>query len=342
MASGIGESVRFAAPKEHRSSGRARRIAHHVIQGPALRHPLTLHIGLPKTASTFLQNEIFPALARHVFVDKPCTKLLRPTPRGDRGLFFERALAREPGLWAAIGTTLLDELLGEEAGERPVLISDEAIGRAASNPLRLAAHLTEIDRLARARGFEWLQVMVVIREQAAWFASHFAQLSDRRSQSDQAAFEEFVRRQTDPTDGFYRFGALLQYDHLYKALVGALAPDQVRLLVFEELERNAEDFTAKIERFVGDALERRTTTERRSRNVQSAGHGRWMLRAPSARTPLWRLHFMLRGMEGRSISLTPELRRSCAVYGPGNAILALETGLDLAGYGYAVDAVSSA
>jgi hypothetical protein len=237
--------------------------------------------------------------------------------------------------------TLLDELLGDEAGERPVLVSDEAVGRAGSNPLRLAAHLAELDRLARGRGFARLQVMVVIREQSAWLASHFAQLSDRRPHPNQAAFEEFVKRQTDPADGFYRFGALLQYDRLYEVLVNALAPDRVRLLLFEELERDADGFAAKIERFVSDELKHRTAVERRPRNVRSVGNARWALRAPSFKTPLRRLRFMLRGAEGRSIRVTPELRRSCAAYASSNAALARKTGLDLAGHGYAVDTTSS-
>jgi hypothetical protein len=307
-----------------------------------LRHPLTLHIGLPKTASTFLQGDVFPALARHGFIDRPSTGLLRPAPQGDAGHFFERALAREPGLWAAIGTDLLDELLGEEAGARPVLVSDEAIGRAASNPLRLAAHLAEIDRLAGIRGFAPMRVMVVIREQLAWFASHFAQISDRRAHADQAAFEQFVERQTDPADGFFRFGALLQYDRLHEALVGALSPDRVRFMAFEALEGDEDRFIAQVAQFLGDALEPRAATDRRPRNVRSAGHGRWSLRAPSMRTPLRRLRFMARGAEGRYIRLTPELRRACAVYAPGNAAVARKTGLDLAGYGYPVEALAPA
>ena len=305
-----------------------------------MRHPLTLHIGLPKTASTFLQGELFPVLARHAFVNRPSTRLLRPAPRGDSGLFFERALAREPGLWAAIGPALLDELLGEEAGLRPVLISDEAIGRAASNPLRLAAHLTELDRLARARGFACLRAVVVIREQAAWLASHFAQLSDRRSRSDQAAFEAFVYKQTDPADGLYRFGALLQYDRLHDALVCALSPDRIGLFLFEEFERDPDGFASGIERFLGDELRDRSAAIGRPRNVRRAGEGRWTLRAPPLRSPVRRLQFALGGARGRTISLTPELRRCCTAYAPSNAVLARRTGLDLAGCGYAIEAAS--
>lgn len=303
-----------------------------------MRHPLTLHIGLPKTASTFLQGDVFPALARHAFVDRPSTDLLRPAPRGDSRLLFDRALAREPGLWAAMGPALLDELLGGEEGARPVLVSDEAIGRAASNPLRLAAHLTELDRLVRGRGFACLRVMVVIREQAAWLASHFAQLSNRRTRSDQATFEAFVRKQTDPADGLYRFGALLQYDRLHDALVGALSPERVGLLLFEELERDAGAFAARIERFTGDTLGRSGAAAGPPRNVRGAGEDRWTLRPPPSRAPLRRLRFALGGASARTIALTPELRRSCAVFAPGNAALARRTGLDLADHGYVVDA----
>jgi hypothetical protein len=293
---------------------------------------------LPKTASTTLQEEVFPALVRHTYIAKPTTKILHPTPRGDSGLLFERALSREPGIWAAIGGDLFDEFLGKEAGERPVLVSDESIGRAASDPLRLAAHLAEIDRLARARGFAALRVMVVIREQAAWLASHFAQLSDRRWHSDQAAFERFVRKQTDPADGLFRFGALLQYDRLHMALTSALAPDRVGVLALEELERDTASFFFKLRCLLHERLPELGTKPQKSRNVRNTGDANWMLRSPPIGSPVRRMRFMLRGPTGRTIKLTPELRRACMVYAPGNAALAERTGLDLAGYGYAVDA----
>ena len=303
--------------------------------------PLTLHVGLPKTASTYLQDAVFPRLRRHLVIDRPRTALLAPrgahAPAEARG-FATNLLRLEPDVWDAMGEALLDDLLGAERGRRPVLVTDEAFGRGGTRALAAGAHLRALAAGARARGFSGLRIVVFVRRQAEWLASHYAQVSDRRSRAGQRDFERFVAVQTDPANGLYRFGSLLRYDGLFDALSGAVdSRDELLVAPYEALEADRDGFLARLTGFLGDELAPVGTGGRDGRNVRREDEAAWRLRAPARRGPLGRLLGTGGGDGPGTIRLTPALRERVArAYAPANVRLAERTGLDLAGFGYPV------
>ena len=187
--------------------------------GPRTLH---LHAGLPKTASTWLQEQAFARLAHLEHRPVPRSRLLdAPRDRAQGGRLMAAALRRSPRVWEAMGEALMAELLGPRApwlaSGRDLLISDEAIGRLATRPDALAHHLRAMAPLARRWGLERLSVLVLVRRQDRWLASHYAQLSDRLPRASQRGFETMARRVADPRAERHGFGMLLDYAALHQA-----------------------------------------------------------------------------------------------------------------------------
>ncbi|WP_299819410.1 hypothetical protein [uncultured Jannaschia sp.] len=309
----------------------------------APERPLHLHVGLPKTASTFLQNQVFPALDHLAVRTVPRTRLFRE--RADAAVEFRTfacALRRSAALWPSIGEPLLDELLGPDAdGRRGLLVSDEAIGRAASRPEGLAAHLSAFASLARARGFARPRIVAFLRRQDHWLASHYAQISDRKRGAGEAGFRATVAATLDPAAQKHGFGTLLDYAALRAALVDVAGEDGVLLLPHEALVAEPEPTLRRLLDWLGTppALAERLATAKGRDNVRSDTAGsvlQWQLRPPSIPLPRGRRLALPAGIwPARRISLPADLsRRILGAYGDSNRDVAAATGLDLGRWGY--------
>ena len=300
-----------------------------------------LHIGLPKTASTWLQEQAFPQLRHLRVVCTPRSRLFdEPADRALEGRVMACAMRRSAGVWRAMGDAVMAEMLGPRAASladgRDLLISDEAIGRVGSRPEQLAAHLREMAPVAARWGFERLAVICLIRRQDRWIASHYAQMSDRNPRASQRDFEAFAARLADPSGARFALGALLDYAALREALA-AVAPDPL-VLAHEALERApAEALRVLLDR-LGTPVADRERVEAASlgtvANMRSGG-GSWRLR-PRRRALLGhpRLALPEWGRRG-TITLTPEISaRVMAAYAEGNRALDAAAGLGLAELGY--------
>ncbi|MFW5642331.1 MAG: hypothetical protein ACOCY0_06160 [Roseicyclus sp.] len=307
---------------------------------------LHLHIGLPKTATTFLQESVFPRIEG---LHASCTPEAGPDldPPGRSESLMAWALARSPDIWRSAGDALFPAMLSGASGMdgRDVLVSDERIGRTGSRADHLGAHLRALAIEARRRGFKRVTCLCAVRRQDLWYASHYAQISDRNPDAGQKDFEAAVGRLVDPERGGRRFGRLLRYDGLRAALVDALGAGNVLVCVYETMRETPDAFAADLATFLGRPVPLPARGAGSGSNVRNVGGRSWALRrydrraaGENARTAAQAARATLRrlrpGAPG-SIELTPELsERILTAYRASNLRLARDIDADLARYGY--------
>ena len=300
---------------------------------------LYLHIGLPKTASTFLQQRVFPLLGHVTVRTMPRTRLFR-TAADARAEFraFACLMRRPPEVWADHGPAAMAEILGpDDDGRGSFLVSDEAIGRVASRPRALAAHLAAFAGAAAARGFGPPRIVAFVRRQDHWLASHYAQVSDRTPRASQAGFEAFVDATLDPAGRRRRFGRLLEYAALHDTLLGVAGERGVLVLAYEALVAEPEATLTRLLDWLGTPaplVADIAAAPRARANVRSAGDGAapaWRLRPPSIGLPSGRrVSVPHRLWPERRITLRPDLSaRILESYADENARLAATAGIDL-------------
>lgn len=307
---------------------------------------LTLHIGLPKTATTFLQTTIFQQIAGVKVLPTPVSgRFVMPDDLATGQRIMSCALKRSAAIWSQWGDTLFSDMLGprEAWSVQNVLISDEGIGRIGSRPELLNAHLRCIARQAERWGFSELRLVCLFRRQDFWLASHYAQISDRNHAASQADFERMARSTISAFQARYEFGMLLDYAALYDALVDVVGARGVAMIPYEQLSADSEAFYHRLSGFLGVAVLPQgpdANGANADRNVRSAGAQTWELRASSrgagrlvhALLGRIRLHGLVRP---RTITLTDELSREILdVYRHSNVRLARALSTDLAPYGY--------
>lgn len=312
---------------------------------------LHLHVGLPKTATTFLQSGFFRTLDGLLFRSTPQSDRFAETGEESGHGVLAFCLRRSAAIWRDEGDSLFADLLGGpddwRARPRDVLISDEAIGRAGSRPVLLAAHLAAIREQAERWGFARVTAICAFRRQDRWYASHYAQMSDRNPRAAQGDFERAVDALLDPARERYRLGMLLDYRRLREALTDGLGAANVMMAPYEDLQAAEARFLSRLASFL-DAGAAASTGGGGfgacDRNVRSSGDDEWRLRPSqslarrlrerAARLLGDRAGERLSG-RGRAITLTPELsERILAGYAESNRRLASELDVDLAAFGY--------
>lgn len=305
--------------------------------------PLYLHMGLPKTASTWLQDRVFPALDGVTTRSVPRTDMfVTAEDRAVEFRIFACVLRRSASVWPEMGDAVLRDILGDAArSDLPLLISDEAIGRAASRPESLVAHLRGFAETAARAGFAPPRLLVLVRRQDYWLASHYAQISDRRRWAGQRDFEAMVTATLDPARNRLGFGMLLDYGRLHAALVEIVGADGVLVLPYEALAAEPEVTLGLVLSWLGlpAAQAARLVSTSGRANVRTEREGAlpvWRLRPPSlplgrgrrvaAPAALW---------PPQRIAVSKELSDAVlTAYGPSSRQLARATGLDLARWGY--------
>jgi hypothetical protein len=291
---------------------------------------MVLHIGLPKTATTFLQHSIFRWMENVTYVHRRY---------GEQWLSFTRALKQlrrvHPRSVRGVSERLAQEFrqilaAGVEGGQPPrIIVSDENISLAASEfwvadgpgPRQVAERL---QRALRGMGLGEGAVKVVlgIRRQDQWFASRYAQSA--------ASFPEFGQedfdRRIESVCGMRLRGPLewIDYAAVHGVLTRAFGAGNVFFMPMEALRHSPQATLGELGRFFGgiDLLEiyQRRVVEGKSRRGPSlsVGPNVWRLRK---RTELITLS------EERGRMLLERFRDS-------NRALAKATGLDLSGMGY--------
>lgn len=288
-------------------------------------------MGLPKTASTFLQHRVFAALSDRQVVLMPEQNYFNSA--GDERLLAQ-IFRRSDTIWKYQADDLLGELFGDgwQEDSRDILLSDEAIGREGSRQGLFGAHLAGMKAALRGGGIERIKLLCLFRRQDHWLISHFVQMSDRGNRNGQADFDALISRISDPRSERYTFGALLDYASTYAACVDALGRDNVTFCPMEWLETEKEAIRSRLAEFLDIAPENLVLDARQRENVRHASNGRWKLRRP--RSLRFRILQMLT-RRSRHVTLEPSVsRRILEVYRGSNLELAEQTGLDLQALGY--------
>lgn len=100
------------------------------------QRPFYLHIGLPKTATTYLQRQIFPRITGIHYLGKPKDVSFlgsKATGHGVVGRCFKQSAL----IWDELGDEIFQNLLPHETdgADRPVLLSEEDIATGGRKPL---------------------------------------------------------------------------------------------------------------------------------------------------------------------------------------------------------------
>ncbi len=326
---------------------------------------LFLHIGLPKTATTYLQARIFPQLDRVLYFDTPKDPAFDgPVDRGMGSRIMSCLFNRDPRVWQIHGEAVFERLLGPQSDwlPRDILISDEGVGRTGSRPDHLAAHLREVSAVAQDWGLRRVAVICAFRRQDHWLGSHYSQMSDRNPKASQSDFDRACRDLVSVTADRFKLGVMLDYATLRDALVGVVGQENVLMYPHERQKINPDAVLAQVLDFLGAGLVGDASASLRNDggsagssgvNVRSLGENQWSIRPYGAGLKVrpYRLvqwaglpgHvFLPRLGRPRSFTLTEnDSRTLLAAYADSNRRLAAKLGIDLAQYGY-FDGVSRA
>lgn len=221
---------------------------------------LILHIGLPKTASTFLQYKIFkPAFGEGFLHWK--TPASKQALLSFRDLSHSQTFRHHPDY-----PEVLEFCKGvTEAG--PVMVTDETLAFSATgfwqglgaSPAEFARFLAELtEDIGHAT--DGLRVLLGVRQHESWLASIYAHAASQNAASPQpksgfgtADFESRVLDVIHECDSIPVY-TWLRLAETHFALADCLGPENVLVYSMEDLTRDPEKQISRIEAFCGRNL----------------------------------------------------------------------------------------
>jgi hypothetical protein len=245
---------------------------------------LYIHIGIKKTATSFLQSKVLGQTNSSRFIAIP------EVPVGEEVVRMRSIFGFYPDVWTdqdgRAFANLLEHygLLSRGVGEeqRDLILSDEGVyGGVASaqpwiperkwakipdwgwehgpivrlyrqteagpTPESVSSHLKAISETASNWGFSEVKVFANIRRQDTHYASAYAQFSDRVRGACQKNFEDWVRHLIHDPVGYYGGAAFkLDYNELWENLVEVLGEKNVFFLPFEFLREDQEEYLGQL------------------------------------------------------------------------------------------------
>jgi len=214
------------------------------IQRPSQTNCLTLHIGLPKTATTKLQRDVFPTFPGYICGSESIGLSGHFSDQFEQ-LFFDANGHRnfESGTWASEASVLVSRV--KRAEGEPIFLSLERLFRwhdpktglgwpflgedFAGDPHRRGAHpvIKFIDFLQRSVPHIQIRVVITLRNQADFMASLYAQVSKALVNPSQDDFEVKVRNFLGRQEPFF------DWHDTVDRLTKVLGRKNVRVLLFE-------------------------------------------------------------------------------------------------------------
>lgn len=317
---------------------------------------LFLHLGYSKTATTWLQKNIFPNFIDLNYVTiEDSSRCISSTVDDNAVSNLNDPFNLSPFFWRDYGVRFINNLFDFQ--DSPVLLSDENItlGRGLfrsdknkhpmshKDPFMLAGHLIELKKALRDKNGTGLKVILVVRKQDEWLASRYAQSSKFIVNASQADFESQVRQLLSSSVTVqYQEGQWLNYDRVYGKLVEAIGEENVLLLPYEMLKNEPETFVQSIERFTDSELDlsgknAEISLKTNVRSQKRDGVKFWKLRSRRFRFLNNRVGKMLENHDPfpKYISVSEEFRREILEnFKRSNKELSDKLGLKLESYGY--------
>lgn len=297
--------------------------------------PILIHVGFPKTATTALQNHVFPHmsgvwnLGKPTF-SKPVKRALRSMARDEPGRFDRRAcdVLRKAFQGAPPGTASI--LISHEGftGSRFQQSDSKKVLRSGGfRALRIAA----MERLHAACEGMPVKILFNIREQCSWLLSVHADLVLRDGLS--LEFGEWLEAGLNAPDDFYADPDFRLTIDAYSDLFGK---ENVHVVAFEEMSRSPQAFAEAIAR--AGALDREEISRALMALPRTKSREQLMdptnliqrRRYPQGQTKL-RLAVQL--LDAVPAALRRKVSARCA---DGNRVLAARFGLKLAELDYAM------
>ena len=292
-------------------------------RGNFLRLPLPLswmiifHIGLPKTATSFLQYQIFPFIEGINFVHRRASDTAMALSKSLNTISINRA-------WPTgekrrrIVKQVIDYTESTDRGQN-LLISDENISiradrfwtSAGEGPEVVARRLAELGE-DLSTIYPTMRVMIGIRRQDQWLASRYAESSKLFPHFDQADFE---RRMNEIVDSGELSRALLwlDYDVVHRTFSELIGTENVLMLPMERLFREPVQTMGEMGEFLGcrdlvelyDRVHQKAPDSRM--NKLSTGENSWKMRRDGSALHL-SLHLQT-ALRGRFAASSRELSK---------------------------------
>jgi len=191
---------------------------------------IILHLGLPKTGTTSLQNNVFKRMDGFEYLGRPyvnneiegvfCSIL------NDSEVKFEESLA------GCIKT------LNKYIGKKDVLVSSEGL---TNSLLTQASNLSSNTIFSRLHsvfsGFGSLEVMLTVRNQISIIPSYYAQFEK------EICFDDFLEKGLERN---YSIFDNLYYHRMFTELFNIFGEENVHCLVYEELVDNNKLFAKRL------------------------------------------------------------------------------------------------
>lgn len=267
-----------------------------------------LHIGLPKTATTWWQHEVFPFLPQVEFVhrrteiDQKVDLIRRLIGYCEKGVGknhrrFERSIE-------AFGRVFQ---IAQSKGHSDVLVSNENISITArgfwnydNDDAAPKVKIRRLSQLVDALGNPSVKVLLGTREPADWIASRYAKSARNLPQASQQDFNDRIASllQADELPGSARW---LDYEYVQEQLSNTFGTENVLAVPMENLTAEPVETILRVGKFLGgrdlqvltDQMQKRGVFGRRL-NQSQYSEGVWHLRGHES--------------EGRYITLSSEMR----------------------------------
>ena len=217
------------------------------------------HIGLHKTATTFLQQKVFPNCNNLYYIDR--NKLREKNKEGPFKDWlisrdFEMAFCRSPEFWHEYGDTLIKNAIPEEIlkSDQHVLATSEGITGArvflrntdpmsgpfcpVSDPHLLIPHFKNLQTIIAKFGFSQIKVLLTIRRQDSWLASNYSQFSHIIPRASQKDFERQIEHLMNHKQRYFWEGVWGNYYLLRNIILEAVGKSNYLILPFELLQVN--------------------------------------------------------------------------------------------------------
>jgi len=202
------------------------------------------HVGFPKCASTWLQNEIFPKHKDIFFLGRrPGDDIISDEVRT---LFWSTLIDEREYLYSKMNTENILHKYIEDAK------NDDKSAIGISLEQLLHPHIGHLEFSERARRLydfmgDGTKIIIIIREQAAWVQSYYSNLVSECGLA--ATFDEFMLHFFNESD--ISPLSTLYYDRVFTTYTELFGVDNVIIIPMEQIKENASSFTNNILNFIG-------------------------------------------------------------------------------------------